>query len=110
MDSAYTIVVPDADVLSCVCGTNDSNLKLIEEHLGVPVFTRGNELSVNEEDPVVREKFRFIIDRILDEIESGDENGKNIITSVLNRSVVQLSLELYAYGVARLRRSRARTA
>ena len=84
MDSAYTIVVPDADVLSCVCGTNDSNLKLIEEHLGVPVFTRGNELSVDEEDPVVREKFRFIIDRILDEIESGDEDGKNIIASVLN--------------------------
>jgi len=84
VDSAYTIVVPDADVLSCVCGTNDSNLKLIEEHLGVPVFTRGNELSVDEEDPVVREKFRFIIDRILDEIESGDEDGKNIIASVLN--------------------------
>ena len=84
MDSAYTIVVPDADVLSCVCGTNDSNLKLIEEHLGVPIFTRGNELSVDEEDPVVREKFRFIIDRILDEIESGDEDGKNIIASVLN--------------------------
>ncbi|MGI0530002.1 PhoH family protein [Treponema socranskii] len=84
MDSAYTIVVPDADVLSCVCGTNDSNLKLIEEHLGVPVFTRGNELSVDEEDPVIREKFRFIIDRIIDEIESGDEDGKNIIASVLN--------------------------
>ena len=91
MDSAYTIVVPDADVLSCVCGTNDSNLKLIEEHLGVPVFTRGNELSVDEEDPAVREKFRFIIDRIIDEIESGDEDGKNIIASVLN---TQASLDI----------------
>ena len=83
MDS-YTIVVPDAGVLSCVCGTNDSNLKLIEEHLGVPVFTRGNELSVDGENPAIREKFRFIIDRILDEIKDGDEDGADIITSVLN--------------------------
>lgn len=84
MESAYTIVVPDADVLSCVCGTNDSNLKLIEEHLGVPVFTRGNELSVDEEDPAVREKFRFIIDRILDEIQDGGGNSQDIVASVLN--------------------------
>ena len=84
MESAYTIVVPDADVLSCVCGTNDSNLKLIEEHLGVPVFTRGNELSVDEENPAVREKFRFIIDRILDEIQDGGGNNQDIVASVLN--------------------------
>ena len=60
----YTIIVPDADVLSCVCGTNDKNLKLIEEHLGVPVFTRGNEISVDNDDPSIQQKFRFIIDRI----------------------------------------------
>ena len=84
MESEYTIVVPDADVLSCVCGTNDSNLKLIEDHLGVPVFTRGNELSVNEEDPAIREKFRFIIDRILDEIHDGGQDGSDIVASVLN--------------------------
>jgi phosphate starvation-inducible protein PhoH and related proteins len=84
VESEYTIVVPDADVLSCVCGTNDSNLKLIEDHLGVPVFTRGNELSVNEDDPAIREKFRFIIDRILDEIHDGGQDGSDIVASVLN--------------------------
>ena len=84
MESEYTIVVPDADVLSCVCGTNDRNLKLIEDHLGVQVFTRGNELSVNEEDPAIREKFRFIIDRILDEIHDGGQDGSDIVASVLN--------------------------
>jgi phosphate starvation-inducible PhoH-like protein len=59
-------------------------LKLIEEHLGVPVFTRGNELSVDEDDPAVREKFRFIIDRILDEIQDGGGNSQDIVASVLN--------------------------
>lgn len=80
----YTIVVPDHDVLSCVCGTNDSNLKLIEEHLGVPVFTKGNELSVEDEDPLIRQKFQFIVERIIDEIEAGGKNGEDIVVSVLN--------------------------
>ena len=84
MNSEYTIIVPDADVLSCVCGTNDSNLKLIEEHLGVPVFTKGNELSVDNDDPAIQQQFRFIIDRIIDEVSEGEKNTTDIITSVLN--------------------------
>ncbi|QTQ13753.1 PhoH family protein [Treponema parvum] len=84
MDSTYTIVVPDADVLARVCGTNDSNLRLIEEHLGVPVFTRGNELSVEKDDPVVQQKFRFIIDRIIDEIGDGSDGSEDMIASILH--------------------------
>lgn len=75
--------MPDADILSRVCGANDSNLKLIEEHLGAPVFTRGNELSVDGGDPALREKFRFIIDRVLDEMRDGGGNGRDIVSAVL---------------------------
>ena len=64
----YTIVLPGQEILSLVCGTNDRNLKLIEEHLGVPVFTIGNEISIETEDVSVRENFKFIIDRMIDEI------------------------------------------
>lgn len=84
MESEYTIVVPDMDMLSSICGTNDTNLKLIEEHLGLPVFTRGNELSVDTDDFALREKFRYIIDRITDEVQDGTKNTRDIITSVLN--------------------------
>lgn len=84
VDNEYTIVVPDMEVLSCVCGTNDNNLKLIEEHLGLTVYTRGNELSVNTDDQTLRQEFRFIIDRIADEVEAGSRDSKDIITSVLN--------------------------
>lgn len=84
MKEEYTIVVPDNNVLSCVCGTNDSNLKLIEEHLGVPVFTRGNELSVENNDPAICQKFQFIVDRIIDEVNAGGKNDKDIVLSVLN--------------------------
>ncbi len=80
----YTIVVPDNDVLSCICGTNDKNLKLIEEHLGVPIFTRGNELSIENQNSEICDKFQFIIDRIVDEVASGGKNGEDIILTVLN--------------------------
>ena len=77
-------MVPDNDVLSCVCGTNDKNLQLIEEHLGVPVFSRGNELSVENAAPEICQKFQFIVDRIVDEVQSGGKNSDDIILSVLN--------------------------
>ena len=80
----YTIVVPDNDVLSCVCGTNDKNLQLIEEHLGVPVFTKGNELAVENAAPEICQKFQFIVDRIVDEVQSGGKNSDDIILTVLN--------------------------
>ena len=82
--SEYTIVVPDNDIISCVCGTNDSNLRLIEESLGVSVFTRGNELSIDDSDKEICQKFQFIIDRIVDEINDGGLNSEDIVMSVLN--------------------------
>jgi len=80
----YTIVVPDNDVLSCICGTNDKNLKLIEEHLGVPIYTRGNELSIEDQNSEICEKFQFIVDRVIDEVSAGGKNGEDIILTVLN--------------------------
>ncbi|MCR5285987.1 MAG: PhoH family protein [Treponema sp.] len=80
----YTIVVPDNDVLSCVCGTNDKNLKLIEEHLGIPVFTRGNELSIMDDRRELCQEFQFIVDRIVDEVNSGEKDAEDIVRSVLN--------------------------
>lgn len=88
--SAYTIIVPDNDVLQRVCGTNDSNLKLIENFLGVPVFACGNELSVEGDSPEIEQQFRFIIDRILDEIADGstETTDGELIQSILNTNPV----------------------
>ncbi|MBQ0162380.1 MAG: PhoH family protein [Treponema sp.] len=84
MEHSYTIVVPDNTILTKLCGTNDSNLRLIEQHLGVPVFMRGNELSVEKDDPAIQEQFRFIIDRIIDEIEEGYADTEDAVASILN--------------------------
>lgn len=84
VNTQYTIVLQDSDILSKVCGTNDSNLKLIENHLGVPVFTRGNEISIDSADEALQQEFRFIIDRITDEISDSGESSFDMINSVLN--------------------------
>ena len=84
VDATYTIVLSDADTLSRVCGTNDSNIKLIEGHLGVPVFTRGNELSIETADEAKRQEFRFIIDRITDELAEGGDGSAGMVASILN--------------------------
>jgi phosphate starvation-inducible PhoH-like protein len=84
MDTPFTIVVPDGDLLVRVCGTNDSNLRLIERHLGVPVLTKGNELSIPATDALVQEKFRHIIDRIADEVHAGGEAGPDLLQSIFN--------------------------
>lgn len=83
MESAYTIVVPDYEILSQVCGTNDSNLRLIEKYLGVTVFTRGNELSVGDAEPETLQRFKYIIDRILDEVLEGTPAVPDMISSIL---------------------------
>ena len=80
----YTIIVPDNEVLSCLCGTNDSNLTLIEESLGLPVYTRGNEISIESDDNELCQKFQFIIDRVIDEVNIGGKNTEDVIVSVLN--------------------------
>lgn len=84
MESSCTIVVPDPALLTRLCGTNDSNLRLIEQYLGVPVFTRGNELTVGADDPQVEQQFQYIINRIIDEAEDGADVDTDMLLSILN--------------------------
>jgi len=70
-----------------VCGTNDSNLQLIENHLGVTVYTRGNELSLETEDSDIQQQFKFIIDRIVDEVTVAGESSSDLISSILNTGI-----------------------
>ena len=84
--SAYTIIVPDGNILARVCGTNDCNLKLIEEFLALQVFAQGNELSIETDDQALQQQFNFIINRILDEFSDGTiaVTDGELIQSVLN--------------------------
>lgn len=83
---SYKIIVPDNAVLSRVCGTNDVNLKLIENTLGLQVYAQGNELSVETDSAELQQQFNFIINRILDELSENDNaiSDAELIQSVLN--------------------------
>ncbi len=83
MDSSYTVVVPEVQILTRLCGTNDSNLRIIEKSLGVPVFTCGNELSLSKADAETTDRFKRIIDRILDEVLAGETPDENAIQSII---------------------------
>lgn len=55
-------------MLSVLCGVNDGNLRAIEDYLGAPVVTRGNELTIASSDAEKCRKFQNLVDTIL-----GDE-------------------------------------
>ncbi|OJF76155.1 MAG: phosphate starvation-inducible protein PhoH [Treponema sp. CETP13] len=88
MELPYTIVVPDQDLLSRLCGTNDSNLRLIEEYLGTSVFSRGNELSVSEDNPEIQRQFKHLIDRITDEVLDGNVVDSHLVSSIINTTIL----------------------
>ncbi len=88
----YTIVVPDNDVLVRLCGSNDSNISLIEEHLGVKIFTRGNEISISQDDTTVCERFKHVIDRLLDEVQFGSNADLHLVQSILNTGSATMHL------------------
>jgi len=65
LDTGYTIVVGDQERLFSLCGVNDGNLRAIEDYLGAPVVSRGNELSVASSDESVCRKFQIIVERLI---------------------------------------------
>lgn len=78
MDTGYTIVVGDQDVLSGLCGANDGNLRAIEKYLGAPLFTRGNELTIASSDKLICRKFQTLIDKLISSPECDNANSEKI--------------------------------
>ncbi|MBO4758574.1 MAG: PhoH family protein [Spirochaetaceae bacterium] len=83
MESSYTIVVSDPELLSQLCGINDSNLQLIEEHLGVSIFLRGNELSIFDAGAEICDRFKLLLERVINELSADCSNPKAVIQSVI---------------------------
>ncbi len=60
-EGSYTLVLDASVAPAELCGTNDVNLKEMEALLGVPVYCRGNQLCIDENDPAKRELFARMI-------------------------------------------------
>lgn len=71
------------DVLTGLCGANDINLRAIEDFLGVPVVTRGNELTVASSDPEICRKFQLLVDSVTSSSSCVEDNPE-LIAAVID--------------------------
>ncbi|OQB02605.1 MAG: PhoH-like protein [Spirochaetes bacterium ADurb.Bin215] len=83
METGYTIVVANRDALTGLCGANDANLGAIEEFLGAPVVTRGNELTVASSDPEICRKFQLLVDAVMTGSVCLQDSGE-LVSTVIN--------------------------
>jgi len=71
LDGTVGIVLGDTRVLAELCGANDFNLRTMERVLGKKVYSRGNELFLETEDPETKELFKKLVGGVLDSMAEG---------------------------------------
>ena len=69
--NSESIVLENTGMLVELCGPNDYNLSIIGDLLGTRVFSRGNELSIESEDPERQQLFSALIDALVSSIDGG---------------------------------------
>jgi len=72
MEEGITIVLDNNEILSGVCGVNDQNLKAIAGLLGGRIHTRGNEISLTGVDEAGQDRFKTVIDSLINAVKEGD--------------------------------------
>ncbi len=77
METGYTIVVGNSDVLISICGSNDNNLAVLETYLGAPLVVRGNELTLLSSDAEICRKFQILVDKIIAFSSGNSGNNDN---------------------------------
>ncbi len=82
MENPLTVVVSDETILPEICGANDSNLKVIEDLLGVRVYSRGNEILLDTLDDSLQRTFTLLLQELQDHIRLGQLPGPDLIRSI----------------------------
>ena len=83
MSNNLTIVLEDHSQLSEMCGVNDENLKTIEKLIGSSVYSRGNEIHLDEEDTEKQILFKKIIRKIKEYQSAGREINPEVIQAAV---------------------------
>jgi len=72
MDDSITIVLESSELLSGICGVNDTNLKIMEDSLGGRIAARGNEIRLDSTDGNSLRRFRAMMSNLTALVRDGD--------------------------------------
>ncbi|MDR3301298.1 MAG: PhoH family protein [Spirochaetaceae bacterium] len=84
MDESGIIVLDNSELVSGVCGVNDGNLKAIEGSLGCRVAVRGNELRPVGLDEKGAEKFKKMMDNLIEAVREGETPTVEFVRALAN--------------------------
>ena len=82
MEEGITIVLDSNEILSGVCGVNDQNLKVIAGCLGGRIHTRGNEISITGLDDAGQDRFRTVIDSLINSVKEGESPSTEYVEAL----------------------------
>jgi phosphate starvation-inducible PhoH-like protein len=82
LENSLTIVLDNRDILSGVCGANDSNLRVIEGSLGARIATRGNEIRLEGASDENRKRFKLMIDSLIAAVQEGESPSPEYVRAL----------------------------
>ena len=87
MEEKYSIILENHKKLTELCGSNDSNLKLIEKLLGLNVHTIGNEIYFVSENNSKQKTFIKIIEKLEKYSEKGFVPTPDLIKGIYSSMI-----------------------
>ncbi|MDR1904225.1 MAG: PhoH family protein [Treponema sp.] len=82
MENSLTIVLDNRDILSGVCGANDSNLRVIEGSLGARITTRGNEIRLESASEESCKRFKLMVDSLIAAVQEGESPSPEYVRAL----------------------------
>ena len=67
-----------------ILGVNDQNLKILENILGIKIFTQGNEIILDTDDEQIYTIFKKMLNQMEDYVRQGQTPGSQIIHTIYN--------------------------
>lgn len=82
MSDSTALVLSDGELLQRICGANDRNLAYLEELFGTTVHVRGNEVTLDSDQPDAQERFFVLLTELEQHAIRGQEPNRSLITAL----------------------------
>ena len=89
-----SVVVNATDVLQDLVGPNDRNIKLIEKMTGAIIHPKGNQLSVESDDPVVCDRVEAIFQEMQRVYFQGRGLDEQLVLAIISQFVPDITSEV----------------